>query len=99
MADMNVTFDDMRAAAKDLADGQSEIEGRLTSLQNGIKNLVNAGYVTGKSSVAFERAYDEFNTGVSKTIEGLNGMGEFLKSAATAMDDTDTQLANALNKG
>lgn len=96
MADMQVTFDDMRNAAKDLADGHSEIEGKLTHLQNGIKNLVNGGYVTGKSSPAFERAYDEFNDGVKKTLEGLNGMGEFLKSAADAMDDTDQQLASAL---
>lgn len=99
MTDMNVTFDDMRAAAKDLADGHSEIETKLTHLQNGITNLVAAGYVTGASSGVFDDKFKEFKKGASQVIEGLNGMGEFLKSAATAMDDTDKQLAQALQKG
>lgn len=99
MSDLKVTYQDMRNSAKDLADGQSEIEDKLTHLQNGIKALVQAGYVTGKSSPEFERSYDEFDKGVRQVIKGLDGMGTYLKSASDAMEKTDEELAKALAKG
>jgi WXG100 family type VII secretion target len=99
MANLNVTFDDMEAAAKDLFDGKSDIEGQLQRLKVGIDGLVNGGYVTDKSSKAFQESYDEFNTGVTKTIEGLHGMGSYLQQAAKALAETDEQLAAALQKG
>ena len=98
MANLNVTFDDMEKAALDLADGHSEIEGKLTQLKNGIDSLVNGGYVTDKSSKAFDHSYTEFNTGVKQVLEGLTGMSGYLKQAAQALADTDEQLAAALNK-
>jgi len=99
MANLNVTFDDMEAAAKDLFDGKSDIEGQLQRLKAGIDGLVNGGYVTDKSSKAFQESYAEFNTGVTKTIEGLHGMGSYLQQAAKALAETDEQLAAALQKG
>jgi WXG100 family type VII secretion target len=96
MADLNVTYAEMESAATNLSNGKADIEGRLTQLKSSIDNLVQSGYVTGKSSPAFQAAYDEFNTGVLKTIEGLEGMSQFLKAAAQAMSDTDQQLASAI---
>ncbi|MGL5811299.1 MAG: WXG100 family type VII secretion target [Nocardioides sp.] len=96
MADLNVTYAEMESAASNLVSGKADIEARLTQLKANIDNLVSSGYVTGKSSPAFHAAYDEFNTGVLKTIEGLDGMSQFLTAAARAMSDTDEQLANAI---
>ncbi len=99
MANLNVTFSDMEKAALDLSDGHAEIEGKLTHLKNGIDALVSGGYVTDKSSKAFQDSYIEFNTGVTKVLEGLHGMSSYLKQAAQALADTDSQLAAALHKG
>ena len=96
MADMNVTYAEMESAATQLTSGKADIESRLSQLKSNIENLVSSGYVTGKSSPAFQAAYDEFNTGVLKTIEGLEGMSTLLTQAAKALEDTDTQLANSL---
>jgi uncharacterized protein YukE len=52
--------------------------------------------VTDTSSKQFETSYTEFNTGATKMIQGLNGMGQFLDAAAKAFHETDTQLASAL---
>lgn len=97
--DMSITYDDMRTSAKDLADGHSDIESRLTHLKNGIDNLVAAGFVTNSASGQFQDSYEEFNRGVKKVLGGLHGMSKFLTSAAGAYEDTDTQLAHALTKG
>lgn len=96
MANINVSYEDMRGAANQLKSGQSEIEGTLQKLKSLVDNLVDGGYVTDKSSKAFNTSYEEFNTGAKQTIEGLTGMGEYLTKAAEALEQTDEQLAAAL---
>jgi WXG100 family type VII secretion target len=96
MANVNVTYEEMRTAATKLKNGQAEIEGTLSNLRSLVRELVSGGYVTDKSSVAFDSSYDEFDKGANKTIEGLTGMGEYLTKAAQALQDTDEQLASAL---
>ncbi len=98
MSNLNVTYEEMHSAAAKLKAGRAEIEGQLAKLKSMIDGLVSGGYVTDKSSKAFQASYEEFNTGVNKTIEGLDGMGEYLSQAAKALQDTDEQLASALSK-
>jgi len=97
-ANVNVTYSDMEAAAKQLLSGKGEIESKLTHLKAGIDDLVNNGYVTDKSSKAFHTSYTEFNTGMGKAIEGLHGMSSYLTAAAKALAETDEHLAAALHK-
>ena len=98
MPNVNVTYGDMQAAAKQLQAGESQIESDLSRLKKLVDNLVAGGYITDASSKQFEASYTEFNTGATKMIQGLNGMGQYLDAAAKAFQDTDTQLAHALKK-
>lgn len=98
MANIKVTYEDMRTAGDRLKSGQSEIESALARLKSMIDGLVADGYVTDKSSKAFDSSYTEFNHGVGETIKGLEGMATYLKSAADTMEQTDEQLASALSK-
>ncbi|KRV50886.1 type VII secretion protein [Wenjunlia vitaminophila] len=88
----------MRDAAKKLQNGQQEIEQKLADLKKLVTSLVNGGYVTDRSSKQFDQSYDEFNEGAKKTIEGLDGMGKFLESAADAFERADDELAKGLGK-
>jgi len=96
MGDLAVTYADMDGAAKQLLSGHSDITAKLSQLKALIDNLVTGGYVTDSSSKVFEQSYTEFNTGVSQTLQGLEGMSSYLTAAAKAFSDTDTQLAKAL---
>lgn len=96
MSNMNVTYDEMRNAANRLRSGQSEIEGKLGELKSMIDGLVNEGYVTDQSSKAFDQSYTEFNDGVRKTVEGLDGMAQYLEKAAQTLQETDESLASSL---
>jgi len=98
VANLNVTYADMQSAAKQLQGGEQQIEGDLSKLKKLIDNLVAGGYVTDSSSRQFEASYTEFNTGATKMIQGLTGMGQYLEAAAKAFHETDTQLASALKK-
>lgn len=96
MPNLNVTYADMNDAATKLRSGKDEIDQRLQQMKAMIDNLVASGYVTDQSSPAFQNAYQEFNDGATKTIEGLTGISTYLDKAAQALQDTDSQLANAL---
>lgn len=98
MANLNVTYQDMNAAGDKLVAGRQELESQLTQLKRLVDELVSAGYVTDSSSKQFQASYENFNSGVTKTIEGLNGMGQYLKTAAQTFQDADTQLANSLGR-
>lgn len=98
MANVNVTYADMQSAANQLRSGEQQIQADLAKLKKLIDNLVASGYVTDTSSKQFDVSYTQFNTGATKMIEGLNGMGQYLDAAAKAFHETDTQLANALKQ-
>jgi WXG100 family type VII secretion target len=98
MANVNVTYQDMTAAADRLVNGRQEIESMLSQLKRLVDDLVSAGYVTDSSSKQFQGSYEEFNTGATQTIAGLDGMGQYLKTAAQTFQDADTQLASALGR-
>jgi WXG100 family type VII secretion target len=97
MPDMNVTYDDMHNAASSLSQGEENIIQMLNKLKSDIDQLVSSGYVTDKSSKAFQESYQEFNSGVTRTVSGLTGMSQYLTKAAQALQQTDTDLANSLN--
>jgi WXG100 family type VII secretion target len=98
MTNLKVTYQDMTDAANKLTNGKRDIETKLHELKTLVDHLVNDGYVTDKSSKAFNDAYTEFNDGVTKTIDGLDGMSDYLNKAAQALQDTDDQLAGAINQ-
>ncbi|WP_423922283.1 WXG100 family type VII secretion target [Frigoribacterium sp. 2-23] len=96
MANVNVTYDDLRTQATQLRNGQRSIEDQLAQLKSQIDGLVTSGYVTDRSSKAFEQSYISYNTGASQTIASLESMAAFLDNAANALQSTDEQLASSL---
>lgn len=98
MANINVTFQDMEQAAQRMQQEAEDMRGKLDQLRAMVEHLVQDGYVTDKSSKRFEEAHKELDTGGKQVMEGLTGIGDYLKQAAEALRRTDEELANALNK-
>jgi len=98
MANVNVTFEDMRSAGHQLTTYEQQITDTLKQAQALVKNLVSGGFVTDQASKAFDEKYHEFTTGASQMMEGMDGMAKYLDSAAQSMQETDQGLANALRK-
>lgn len=96
MANVSVSYQEMQDQATKLNNGRIDIEGQLSALKSQIEGLVNGGFVTDSASTQFLGSYEEFNTGVTKALEGLDGMATYLNKAAETFADVDTQLANAL---
>lgn len=98
MANVNVTFQDLSAAAAKLTNGQATIEGQLADLKKFIDSLITSGFVTDKASGALGAAYEEFNSGAKQTISGLETISKFLSQSANAFADTDAQLASSIQR-
>ena len=96
MPNVNVTYAEMQAAARQLQAGEHTIEGDLSRLKRLVDNLVAGGYVTDASSRQFEASYAQFSTGATKMIQGLTGMAQYLDAAVKAFGETDAQLAASL---
>lgn len=99
MANVNVTYDEMKSAATRLDSGQQEIQAKLDELQKLVQGLVSGGYVTDASSRHFETAYHEFTRGARQTMDGLHEMSKYLHSAADTFQQADKELSSKLNRG
>jgi WXG100 family type VII secretion target len=96
MANVNVTYDELRGQAAQLRNGQQQLTEILHNLQTQVNNLVSSGFVTDQASGAFQTSYEEFTTGTTQAIEGLEGMASFLEQTATTLADVDSQLAQGI---
>ncbi len=92
---ISVSYEEMDAAAGKLTSGQTEITTKLNELKTYIVGLVGSGFVTEQASQAFNESYEQFTLGATGAIEGLTGMATYLTNAKTALQETDTALANA----
>ncbi|MCM1970694.1 MULTISPECIES: WXG100 family type VII secretion target [unclassified Streptomyces] len=91
--DLDITYQDMRDAAKHVVKEKERLQDKLDGLRKYIANLVESGYVTKSSSKAFDENFDEFVKGSKDTLDGLDGMGDYLTMAADKFEQIDEELA------
>lgn len=96
--DLDVTYDDMRNAAKHVSREKEKIDEKLSGLKTYIQGLVEGGYVTKSSSKAFNENFQDFIHGAKETMEGLIGMGDYLTMAADKFEQIDEELAKSAKK-
>ena len=96
MANLNVSYQELTDAATRLTNGQDEITTKLNELKGFIESLISSGFVTDQASVAFGESYRQFTQGATDTVGALTNLGEYLRKAASTLEDADTQLASGL---
>lgn len=96
MSNVNVTFDEMKASAGQLRNGQENLNSTLTELSGLISNLTSSGFVTDQASVTYQDQYEQFTTGTRQAIDALEGLAAYLEQAADTLAATDADLSNAI---
>lgn len=96
MANLNVTYEDLREAAQRLNAGKDDMIGKLSELSNLVETLTSNGFQAEQSSAAYRDSFEQFRSGTSQAIDGLDGLSSFLVSAADTLQQTDEGLANAI---
>ncbi|MCU1479685.1 MAG: family type secretion target [Subtercola sp.] len=98
MANLNVTYEEMTQAASRLDAGRDQMTTTLTDLRRLIDQLVAGGFQTQLASGAFNETYEKFTSGTTQAVSGLEGLSQFLRSAAEAMAKTDEELAKSIRQ-
>ena len=93
MANINVSYEEMRNQARLLRDAQQRIEGDLRTLKGQIDSLVRDGFVTDRASVKFASDYEDYNKAAAETVAALDSIARNLEQTAQILEETDAQLA------
>jgi WXG100 family type VII secretion target len=94
MSEIKLRADEARAHADDVRASKEAAFDVLSGLRSRIDHLSDS--FTGRTHVAFMTKLDEWKSANDELLEALYGLGEFLTSAATTIEDTDVQLAAQL---
>ncbi|WP_166865928.1 WXG100 family type VII secretion target [Salinibacterium sp. ZJ70] len=96
MANLNVTYDELNDAAARLRAGKDDMQSKLAELSNLVQSLTASGFQAEHSSAAYRDSFEQFRSGTSQAVDGLEGLASFLNSAADALRQTDEGLAAAI---
>jgi len=96
MANINVTYEDLRATARQLTAGQEDLNNKLQELSAAVQTLTSEGFQAEHSSAAYRDSFEKFTTGTKQAVDGLEGLSQFLIQAADTMQQTDEGLASGL---
>lgn len=96
MANINVTYDELQRVATQIDAGRDTLNQQLQDLNRVVDELVASGFQTDAASGAYNEQFDQYSTNTTKAIEALTGFAEFLRQAANALQETDTQLSNSI---
>jgi WXG100 family type VII secretion target len=89
---IKVDYASLQSTAGQLKSGEQEITSQLNRLRALVDELVASGFVTDQASGAFQQSYQQWNTGASNAIAGLQGMSQFLDTAIARHQELDSAL-------
>ncbi|GLY29099.1 WXG100 family type VII secretion target [Kineosporia sp. NBRC 101731] len=92
---INVRYEDLQSTATQLNSGREEMVANLNRLKGLVDSLVSSGFVTDQASGRFQQSYQQWNTGASNAIQGLEGMSQFLNTAIAKHQQLDSELGSA----
>ncbi len=92
---INVRYEDLQSTATQLNTGREEMTAQLTRLKGLVDALVSSGFVTDQASGKFQQSYQQWNSGASNAIQGLEGMTAFLNQAISRHQQLDSELGSA----
>lgn len=73
------------------AEGSRKDFGDLRQYLNGLKSAFE-----GQTATEFEARFNEWNTHAGKMVDALDGLGAFLREAANAIEQLDSDMAGKL---
>jgi WXG100 family type VII secretion target len=87
--------EDARTAADDVTKAAGDAQSAIENLRSRLSQL--EGSFRGQTATAFDNKYNEWHAGAKQMLEGLDGLGQFLRKAADTIEQADTDIASQLN--
>lgn len=90
MANIHLDYESMRSQATGLRSKEEQIKGELTTARSQIDALVSSGFVTERSSGAFQQRFEDFKLGADQTISALSDLAGQLEQIVQNFADVDS---------
>ncbi|MGI5453002.1 WXG100 family type VII secretion target [Streptomyces sp. CA-249302] len=97
MPNYAVNSDTTSSTSQALLNDFSQLQDKLNEVRGKITNLLADGYSTPAAQQKFQPFFDEFAKGFEQVNQGLQGIGQYVKSVGEAFDQTDSQLGSNLS--
>ncbi len=94
MSEILLKAEDARGAASDMRSRATAAEDQFTSTRARLTEL--GGSFKGQTATAFDAKFEEWHTSAKQLLEALNGLAEFLDTAANTIEQVDADIANQL---
>jgi 6 kDa early secretory antigenic target len=96
MAQLAVTFEDLRTQSTSVQTGATDVNDILTRLTAQIADL--AARWEGGASQAFQSRWQEWQAGAKSIQQAMDDMGVFLRTAAETYERTEQELTQATGR-
>lgn len=96
MPNYNVNSDETSSTSQALLNDFSQLQDKLNEVRGKITSLLANGYSTPAAQQKFSPFFDEFAKGFEQVNQGLQGIGQYVRSVGDAFDQTDSQLGSNL---
>ena len=95
MSEIKLRADEARDMASHVKAEAGTAKDQMQSLRDYLNNLSDS--FTGQAATAFDNTFNDWKGSADQMLDSLDQLGEFLNQAATAIEDTDSQIASQLN--
>lgn len=96
MPDYRINSDETASTSQALLNDFAQLQDKLTEVRGKIQNLLANGYSTPQAQQKFSPFVDEFAKGFDQVNQGLQGIGQYVRSVGEAFTQTDDQLGSNL---
>lgn len=94
MSEIKLRAEEARDMANHVKTEATTAKDQMQALRDYLNNLADS--FTGQAATAFDNTFNDWKQGADQMLDGLDQLGEFLSQAATAIEDTDRQIASQL---
>ncbi len=95
MSEIKLRADEAREMAVHIEKEAQDAQQQMDGLRAYLNNLPDS--FTGQTATAFDNTFNEWKQGSDQMLSGLEQLGNFLRQAATAIEDADSQIASQLS--
>ncbi|BCY07221.1 WXG100 family type VII secretion target [Actinoplanes sp. L3-i22] len=96
MPDFAVNTEETSQTSAALLNDFSQLQDKLTEVRGKVQNLLSQGYRTPAAQQKFQPFFDEFAKGFDQVNQGLQGIGNYVRSVGEAFESTDSDLGSRL---
>ncbi|MBM0277246.1 WXG100 family type VII secretion target [Micromonospora tarensis] len=98
MATYHIVSEDIQESASWLQQNMQTLLDGMTQAKSKIDTLIQGGYNTPAAQQQFQPYFDEYKSSVDQTLEGMEGISQYLTQVGDAFAETDSQTGSSLGR-